>query len=76
VPRNWAEDPPLGNWLTRQRECKKKLDHGDPNARMTVARVARLEALDFTWVCHDRRQGSLLKACEACRKKYRRCVHM
>jgi hypothetical protein len=35
---------------------KKKLDRGDPNAQMTVARAARLEPLSFTWVCLERRQ--------------------
>jgi hypothetical protein len=49
VPRSWAEDPPLGTWVTAQRECKKALDRGEPSKGMTAARVERLEALGFAW---------------------------
>ena len=49
VPRSWAEDPQLGRWVSKQRTCKKALDRGEPSARITVAQVARLEALGFAW---------------------------
>ena len=51
-----VQDPSLSHWVQKQREFKKKLDRGDPNAQMTVARAARLEPLSFTWVCLERRQ--------------------
>jgi hypothetical protein len=51
VPRDWAEDPKLSNWVSSQRKGKKKLDRGEPSeARgMTAARAAKLEALGFAW---------------------------
>jgi hypothetical protein len=47
VPTNWAEDPPLGRWVSNQRARKKALDHGDQSPGMTVARAAKLDALGF-----------------------------
>ena len=49
VPTRWAEDPPLGSWVSNQRAYKKALDRGDPSIGMTAARAARLEALGFAW---------------------------
>ena len=49
MPRSWAEDPPLGSWVSHQRERKKALDRGDPSPRMTAARAAKLDALGFAW---------------------------
>jgi hypothetical protein len=49
VPRRWAEDPPFGTWVAGQRRGKKLLDRGEPSKGMTVARVAKLEALGFAW---------------------------
>jgi hypothetical protein len=49
VPKRWAEDPRLGNWVSMQRKRKKELDRGDPSHGMTAARVAKLEALGFAW---------------------------
>jgi hypothetical protein len=49
VPRGWAEDPRLGDWVKRQRGHKKKLDRGEPSRSRTAARAARLEALGFAW---------------------------
>jgi hypothetical protein len=47
VPRDWAEDPELGSWVSTQRRCKKLLDRGEPSEGMTAARAAKLEALGF-----------------------------
>jgi hypothetical protein len=47
VPRDWAEDPQLANWVKGQRHYKKKLDRGDPRPRITAARMAKLDKLDF-----------------------------
>jgi hypothetical protein len=49
VPGGWAEDPRLGKWVDNQRYLKRRLDRGEPSARMTVARAARLTALGFVW---------------------------
>jgi hypothetical protein len=49
VPRSWAEEPPLGNWINMQRVRKKQLDRGEPCRGMTAARAAKLEALGFAW---------------------------
>jgi hypothetical protein len=49
VPRCWTEDPRLGRWVDKQRELKRKLDRGEPSEGMTAVRVAKLEALGFTW---------------------------
>jgi hypothetical protein len=49
VPQGWAEDPSLGTWVAKQRNYKRKLDRGDPNPKMTAARIAKLEALGFAW---------------------------
>ena len=29
VPRNYAEDPSLGRWVSKQRHFKRKLDNGE-----------------------------------------------
>jgi hypothetical protein len=49
VPRGWAEDPRLGNWVSTQRKFKRRLDRGEPSDGMTAARAARLTALGFAW---------------------------
>jgi hypothetical protein len=49
VPRGWAEDPQLGNWVSMQRHLKRKLDRGEPSEGMTAEWVARLTALGFVW---------------------------
>ena len=49
VQQGWAEDPPLGRWVDRQRQFKKALDRGKPSKGMTAARAAKLEALGFNW---------------------------
>jgi hypothetical protein len=49
VPRGWAEDPRLANWVSDQWKRKKALDCGEPSHGMTAERAAKLEALDFTW---------------------------
>ena len=47
VPKGWAEDPQLGQWVSNQRRCKKVLDRGDRSEGVTAARAARLDALGF-----------------------------
>jgi hypothetical protein len=55
VPQGWAEHPPLGKWVSKQREYKKALDRGDPRPKITAARAAKLEALGFAWVAVPKR---------------------
>jgi hypothetical protein len=50
VPGRWPEDPALGQWVSRQRTLKKKLDRGELCEGRSAARAARLEALGFEWV--------------------------
>jgi hypothetical protein len=49
VPRDWAEDPALHNWVRIQRTNKRKLDAGKPAPGMTAERAAQLTALGFAW---------------------------
>jgi hypothetical protein len=49
VPRRWAEDPTLGQWVGTQRTNKRKLDRGEPCKGMTAERTARLTALGLVW---------------------------
>ena len=49
VPKGWAEDPPLGSWVNKQRKGKLKLDRGEPSLGMTAARAAQLDKLGFNW---------------------------
>ena len=49
VPKGWAEDPRLGNWVNDQRTVKRKLDRGEHCKGMTVERAARLTALGLVW---------------------------
>ena len=53
VPEHWAEDPPLGNLVHKQRTLKKQLDRGKPGVGMTVERVARMTALGFAWGANE-----------------------
>ena len=46
VPKEYG---PLGNWVGKQRQYKRKFDRGEPNNGTTVARVAKLDALGFAW---------------------------
>jgi hypothetical protein len=58
VPQRWAEGPPLGSWVSRQRKHKKALDHGEPSFGMTAARAAKLDALGFAWELSAAARGS------------------
>jgi hypothetical protein len=49
VPARWAEDPPLGRWVSNQRRHKKALDRGEPSLGITAARTAMLDVLGFAW---------------------------
>ena len=47
VPKGWTEDPRLATSVRWQRQCKWRLDSGEPRKGMTAERVARLTALGF-----------------------------
>jgi hypothetical protein len=47
VPKGWAEDPRLANWVQNQLAAKLVLDRGERSKGMTAERVARLAALGF-----------------------------
>jgi hypothetical protein len=42
-----AKDPGLAKWVSNQRWCKRKLDHGEPSHGMTAELAARLTALSL-----------------------------
>ena len=56
VPQGWAEDPWLANWVSKQRDPKKKLDGNNPNPYITTARAAKLDARGFN--CQIGRLGA------------------
>jgi hypothetical protein len=62
VPKGWAEDPRLAGWVSTQRKRKKALDRGDPTARMTASRAARLEALGFAWALSSEQISKRMRA--------------
>ena len=49
VPRKHPADPKLGNWVAKQRQCKKKMDGDDSSPGITAERVVKLDALGFEW---------------------------
>ena len=49
VPSRWDENPRLGKWIRKQRDCKRQLDRGEPGRGMTAERAAKLDALGFAW---------------------------
>ena len=49
VPRGWAEDPRLANWVANQRKYKKWLDRGHLQPGTTAVRSVKLDALGFVW---------------------------
>ena len=49
VPQRHAADPKLGKWVMNQRARKKRLYAGQRNPKITVERVAKLDALGFEW---------------------------
>jgi hypothetical protein len=58
VPRGWAEDPPLGSWVKKQRAGKKLLDRGESSTRgMTAERAAKLDALGLAWAARGSGSG-------------------
>ena len=42
VPKNYPKNPPLGNWVSRQREKKKA-------GTLQAAQIEQLERIDFQW---------------------------
>jgi hypothetical protein len=49
VPHRWVEEPPLSEWVAKQRLYKIALDRGEPNPKITPMRVAKLAKLGFAW---------------------------
>eukprot|EP01047_Picozoa_sp_COSAG01_P018536 COSAG01_NODE_1006_length_12163_cov_237.845669_18_plen_420_part_00 len=55
VPKCWAPDLKLGEWVSTQRVSKKRLDEGEASPGITAERVQRLDELGFEW---DRRTAA------------------
>jgi hypothetical protein len=49
VPRGYPANPQLGEWVSRQRQQKKKYDAYPATSQLTAERVAKLEVLGFAW---------------------------
>ena len=49
MPRSLPEDSGLANWVSNQRQRKRRLDRGEHSEGMTAERAARLTALGFVW---------------------------
>jgi hypothetical protein len=58
VPKRWAEDPTLGNWVNAQRRLKRNLDRGEPGEGMTAERAAKLTALGLSWSPFPKARGA------------------
>jgi hypothetical protein len=44
-----GDNKTLAKWAVRQRECKRKLDNGEPAKGMTSERAWKLTAIGFVW---------------------------
>ena len=53
VPRGYAENPKLGEWVVDQRRQYKFIHEGKPSL-LTDDRKAKLDALGFTWQVRER----------------------
>ena len=49
MPKVWATNPQLGNWVSKQRAAKKRLDRGEDTGAITEKQVVALEGLGFEW---------------------------
>ena len=49
VPRGYAENPQLGNWVNNQRKQYKKFQQDPSTSPMTQERIERLESIAFEW---------------------------
>lgn len=49
VPNRCKEDPPLGQWVSRQRAYYKLLKQGKKSSTMTQERIQKLEEAGFVW---------------------------
>ena len=49
VPNRYKEDPPLGQWVSRQRQQYRLLKHGKKKSTLTQERIQKLENSGFVW---------------------------
>ena len=49
MPYRYAENPQLGNWVSRQRGQYKKFQQDQSTSFMTQERIKRLESIAFQW---------------------------
>ena len=49
VPKGYAENPQLGNWVGTQRKQYKKFQQHPSTSSMTQERIERLESIAFQW---------------------------
>ena len=53
VPEDYVNNPALGRWVGVQRKHYKLYQDGNPRSIMTPERIAKLEALEFSWNALD-----------------------
>ena len=49
MPRGYAENPQLGNWVSTQRKQYNKFRQDPSTSQMTQERIERLESIAFQW---------------------------
>ena len=49
MPKRYAENPQLGNWVNRQRKQYKKFQQDPSTSQMTQERIERLQSIGFEW---------------------------
>jgi hypothetical protein len=54
VPQNYPVNRPLGSWVNRMRQQKKK-DEDEPSDILTVERLRKLNEIGFLWSARDSR---------------------
>ncbi len=66
VPREWIENPQLGNWVSTQRHWRNK-------KWLNKERVSRLNKIDFIWEPHDVLWEEMFKELFEFKKAYGHC---
>jgi len=61
VPNRFKEDPPLGQWVSRQRQLYRLLKECKKPSTMTHERVKKLESIGFIWDGRCARNNGIIR---------------